>query len=131
MTPEQLAKAGTEHAHQRGFFCWISQQKHDERLKMSFAIPNGGERNKIVASRMKAEGVRQGVADVFVPIPCGQYHGLWIEFKKPGIENHKNGGLRPDQVVFRDYVLSQNFGYFVAYSYLSAIEVVLNYLSHN
>lgn len=131
MTPETLGKPQTEHAQQVAFFAWCAQQaKTDPRLKWVHAIPNGGERNKITASRMKAEGVRSGVADVFIPIPCGQYHGLYIEFKKPGIENHRDGGLKKDQIEFRDFVLSQNFGHFVAYTYLQAIEVTLNYLSH-
>lgn len=131
MTPETLGKPQTEHAQQVAFFAWCAiQSKTDPRFKWVHAIPNGGERNKIVASRMKSEGVRSGVADVFLPIPCGQWHGLYIEFKKPGLENHKNGGLKPEQLVFRDFALSQNFGYFVAYSWLQAKETVLNYLSH-
>jgi len=130
LTPEQLAKANTEHAHQTAFFCWIMQQTVDERLKFSFAIPNGGERNIKVASRLKAEGTRQGVADTFIPIPVGTYHGLWIEFKKPGRENHKEGGLSDEQVKWRDYFISQNYAYFVAYSYRQAIDAVVIYLSH-
>lgn len=129
MTPEQVAKAGTEAAHQSAFMCWCNQQS-DTRLKRAFHVPNGGTRNKAEASRLKSQGVKAGVPDVFIPIPCGQYHGLWIEFKKPGLENRKNGGLRDDQVEYRDYLLSQNFGYFVAYSYLQAIDVVVQYLSH-
>jgi hypothetical protein len=33
-----------------------------------FAIPNGGQRNVIVASKLKAEGVLSGVPDLCVPI---------------------------------------------------------------
>ena len=133
MTPEQIAKANTEHAHQAAFFCWLATQQVDERLKKAFAVPNGGERNKIVAARMKAEGVREGVPDVFIPIPspCGQWHGLFIEFKKPGRENRKNGGMSDVQVEYRDYLISQNFGHFVAYSYRQAVDVSLSYLCRN
>jgi len=46
-----------------------------------FAIPNGGQRNTIVAAKMKAEGVTAGVPDLFVPHAVEPYHGLFIELK--------------------------------------------------
>ena len=51
------------------------------QLKLFFAVPNGGDRNKIVAAKMKAEGVRPGVPDYFLPVPHGTYNGLVIELK--------------------------------------------------
>ena len=60
-------------------------QWHD--LRHLFHIPNGGLRNKVVATKMKAEGVKPGVSDYFLPVPAWdcdyylQYHGLWIELK--------------------------------------------------
>ena len=46
-----------------------------------FAIPNGGKRNAREAKRMQLEGVVAGVADLFLAVPCGKYHGLFIEMK--------------------------------------------------
>jgi hypothetical protein len=47
-----------------------------------FAIPNGGSRrNKFEGYRLKAQGVKAGVSDLFLPIPRGGFHGIWIEFK--------------------------------------------------
>lgn len=46
-----------------------------------FAIPNGGSRHKAEAARLKAEGVSAGVPDLFLPIPTGNCHGLFIEMK--------------------------------------------------
>ena len=129
MTPEQIAKAGTEHAHQAAYFCWCSQHS-DERLRFAFAIPNGGKRTKVTASRLKAEGVRAGVPDTFLPIPVGMFHGLWIEFKKPGDKNKKKGRLDPEQIKWRDFLKSQNYGHFVAFTYRQAIEVTVQYLRH-
>lgn len=130
MTPEQLARAGTESAHQTAFMSWCQQYKADPRVGMTFASANGGLRDKVTAARMKASGVKAGVPDVFVPIPVlGKHHGLWIEFKKPGIENHKDGGLKPEQVKYRDYLVSQNYAHVVVYSYLQAIDATLEYLA--
>lgn len=48
-----------------------------------FAIPNGGLRNIIIAAKMKREGVRSGIPDLFLACPRKDYHGLFIEMKKP------------------------------------------------
>jgi hypothetical protein len=50
---------------------------------MLFAIPNGGARHKAIAGKLRAEGVRAGVPDICLPVPRGEYHGLFIELKRP------------------------------------------------
>ncbi|MBO7234094.1 MAG: VRR-NUC domain-containing protein [Paludibacteraceae bacterium] len=57
-----------------------------------YAIPNGGARNVIVASKLKAEGVLSGVPDLHVPVARGGYHSLYIELK-----NGKKGRLSENQ----------------------------------
>lgn len=47
-----------------------------------FHIPNGGSRNKIEAAKLKRQGVRAGVPDIFLPAARGGYHGLFIELKR-------------------------------------------------
>jgi len=63
-----------------------------------YAIPNGGYRNIATAVRLKKEGVKPGVLDLFLPVPIVSKqlicHGLYIEVKttKPGsrlTENQK------------------------------------------
>lgn len=50
-------------------------------LKLLFHIPNGGKRNAREAARFKQMGVKPGVPDLFLPVPRGRYHGLFIEMK--------------------------------------------------
>lgn len=44
-----------------------------------FAVPNGGLRNVRVAQRMKAEGLKPGVADICFMLPQGRC--AWMELK--------------------------------------------------
>lgn len=45
-------------------------------------VPNGGYRkNAFEGYRLKSQGVRAGVSDLFLPVARGGFFGLWIEFK--------------------------------------------------
>lgn len=116
MTPEQLAQAGTEHAHQCAVMCWcaLNFEKHPE-LKLLFAIPNGGERNPIVASRLKAEGVKSGVPDLFLPVPRHGLHGLFIEMKAV------KGTIGKNQPQWEADLKAQGYGHVYAYGWLHAV----------
>lgn len=82
VTPEKLASSGTEHGQQAALFCWAATKfQLFPQLRNMFAIPNGGWRNPVTASKLKVEGVRAGVPDIFLAIPSGGYHGLFIEMK--------------------------------------------------
>lgn len=106
MTPESIAAAGTEHAHQAALFCWMAQNRETwPELKWAYAIPNGGERNKIVAARMKAEGVKSGISDICLPFARKGFHGFYIEMKKPGGKESK------EQIEFGQFLKDQGYHY--------------------
>ena len=61
-------------------WCDINRCKYPE-LGLIFHIPNGGKRNKLEAIKLKKEGVKAGVPDLFLPYANKKYHGLFIELK--------------------------------------------------
>lgn len=50
------------------------------------AIPNGGLRSKATAGRLKTQGVRPGMPDLYCLSPL-RIFGFWIELKRPGTKN--------------------------------------------
>ena len=73
-----------EHAEQVTLMQWwqLVHKQFGIPEQLLFAIPNGGLRNIIVAKRLKAEGVRSGVPDIFLAYPSRRRCGLFIEMKK-------------------------------------------------
>lgn len=116
-TPESLAKSGSEGAEQTALFCWAAlpeqQQKYPE-LKFMFHIPNGGSRDKREAGAFKAQGVKPGVPDVFLPIERGGYHGLWIEMK------YGTNVTSDEQNQYLNFLTVQGYAASVCYSWQEA-----------
>lgn len=71
----------SEHDQQAAFFRWCELQATIPGIHLMHAIPNGGQRNKATAGKLKAEGVKAGVLDVQWPVARGGFIGLAIEFK--------------------------------------------------
>lgn len=74
-------KIPTEHDEQVSLFRWAAASGIPELASM-FAIPNGGQRHIVVAVKLRAEGVKPGVPDIFLPVPKGKFAGLFIEMKR-------------------------------------------------
>lgn len=74
----------SEHTEQAAFFHFTELLEGQfPELGRFFAVPNGGHRNKAVAAKLRAEGLKRGVPDVFnlSPNPTGEWAGLVFEFK--------------------------------------------------
>lgn len=50
-------------------------------LEWLYAVPNGGKRDRAEAAHLKRQGVKPGVPDLCLPVPRGEFHGLYIEMK--------------------------------------------------
>lgn len=134
MTPDQIA-GDSEHSQQAAFMCFC-QQSGIQELKWIFAIPNGFFGSAAQKNKMKSEGLKSGVWDVFEPIPRSwmeddgkiiNWHGLFIEFKQEKYRNRAFGGLTDEQIEFRDD-LQGDYAFAVVYNWLEAKEAVLKYL---
>jgi len=135
MSPEQLAKSGTEDGEQTAIFSWIRDQinagRQDyELLEWAFAIPNGGSRgsNKgqamAVGARLKATGVKAGVSDIFLPIPRHNLSGLFIELKKSPEHGGKPTDASAKQLEFGEAMLGSGYGFCVCCGWREAVAVI-------
>ena len=74
----------SEAQHQAYVIKWSQQpsiRRQWPELALLHHIPNGGTRDPIEAKHLKQQGVKSGVPDLCLPVPRGQYHGLYIEMK--------------------------------------------------
>ena len=73
----------TESVEQQLLFRWAAWcENMYPGIELMHHIPNGGHRSKSEAGRFKAEGVKPGIPDIFLPVARGKYHGLYIELKR-------------------------------------------------
>jgi hypothetical protein len=121
ITPTQLAASGSEHGHQAALFCF-AQQSGIEELKWLFAVPNGFYATPKAKATMKAEGLKSGVPDIWLPVPMDGCYGLVIELKVG-----KNKPTK-EQQEWIDYL--NNAGYYarVCYGWEHARDRILMYL---
>ena len=95
--------------------------------RLLFAIPNGGARNAVTGSILKAEGVRAGVPDLFLAMPNttrgGRYHGLFLEMKTWA--NKPTLAQREMMARFR----SEGYDCRVAHSFDQAVKALTGYLN--
>ena len=100
----------------------VMQPKVPE-LQLLFHIPNGGYRNKATAARMKAEGVKAGVPDLFLPVARNGAHGLFIEMKK-----RKGGKVREEQYTWGKALTFEGYQFTICRGADDAIGCICDYL---
>ena len=123
MTIRMAAKPTKESEHQANLIKWtqLERGKYPE-LALLFHIPNGGTRDPIEAAHLKAQGVKKGVSDLFLPVSRRGYHGLFVEMKTP------KGRVSQEQQWFGDKVTEQGYLFHVVYGWEAAKEALEWYL---
>lgn len=126
---DKLARSGSEDGEQIALMAWSRRQLYlgEERLRWLHHIPNGGGRSMAQGSLLKAAGVKPGIPDLFLPVPLGGYHGLWLEMKRS--EANGGGKVSKPQEEFRDFAYSKGYGWAVCYGWRQARLILLEYLA--
>lgn len=113
----------SESEEQQFLFQWANMMsKRYRELSLLFHIPNGGARSKATAGKLKAEGVKTGVPDMFLPVARGGYHGLFIELKVKPNKTTEN------QDIWIAELKKQGYAVEVCYGWREASVVLENYL---
>lgn len=125
VTPAATFPLPTESKIQQRIIKWwameAAQRKIPESLLMAF--PLQGQRSKANGSRMKAEGMRAGTPDMFLAVPMGKYHGLWIELKRP------TGRIAPSQKTMLAELDAQGYAAYASYGFDAAVKLITGYLA--
>lgn len=91
-------------------------------LRWLFHVPNGGQRSKAVAAKLKAEGTQPGIPDYIFPIQLGGYVGLAIELKAI------KGRVDPKQWDWLHHLRAQGWRAEVCYGAADALLLVWEYI---
>ena len=109
---------------QASLFEWVAWNKGKyPELELLHAIPNGEYRHPATAAKLKKQGVRAGVSDIFLPVARRGYHGVYIEIKAP------NGRLSSAQKEWIEMVQREGFYAAVCYGTDAAVQLLEWYLN--
>lgn len=121
--PKATLPTPSESVEQISLFRWAAFASGAmPELDLMHHIPNGGKRDITTAKRLKAEGVKAGVPDISLPVPCGRYHGLYIELKagKNKTTESQSGWI--------DKLTQQGYCVAVCYGWEAASKIITQYL---
>ena len=108
-------------------WAWLSRTKYPG-LERMFHIPNGqllggsGTQRMRRGARLKAEGLKAGVPDLFLPVPIAPYSGLFIEMKRK-----KGGRLSKEQKDWCEWLPTAGYRLAVCNGFLEAKAVIKDY----
>jgi hypothetical protein len=106
-------------------------------LRWLHAIPNGGMRDKITAGKLKAEGVKRGIPDAFLPVPMPlggpsqwsiRYCGLYIEMKRPKSKGRQAGSTSNEQDSAIAALRCAGYAVTVCFDWIAAARDVQSYI---
>ena len=125
----------SEHAEQKAVCDWwrLACKGYGLPEFSLFAVPNGGARHPVVGRKLKAEGVRAGVPDLFLAVPRRypaaeetpgfEFIGLFVEMKR------KPNKPSPEQEDVLLYLRQRGYHAVIAWSADEAIRAIKAYLA--
>ena len=125
LSDRPLEYLNDEHLQQSALIDWTNRpeiKEHYPLLQWLYAVPNGGSRAMAVAVKLKAEGVKKGVVDLFLPVPRKGYCGFYLEMK------YGNGKLTKEQSEFLEFVSCQGYQTGVYLCWHDARDALIEYL---
>lgn len=131
MTAIAARAAPLEKVAQGALFDWlaVTRFRGEPIGKYAFAIPNGahlfgsaGQRSMQIAS-LKKQGLRAGVPDVFIAIPIGVFHGMFIEMKRD-----KNSKVSEEQREWKTRLETKYYHAVIATGFDEAVRSIELYL---
>ena len=113
-------RLGAETVEQIKLFDWIRTRPDIEPFAMHIPMERkcGIQQGKI----LKRMGAKAGTADIFIAIPSGDYHGLFIELKADG------GRISPKQAEFLELMTKQGYLAVCCVGYEASRSAILAYL---
>lgn len=113
---EEKAPAKRRHleaAEQKRVVAWARDHESDIHPALAFlhASLNAGRRHRLAGYELQEQGMLAGVCDLFLPLPMGRYHGLYIEMKS----SVTGGRPTAEQIIFMNW--GERAGYCVAVAY--------------
>jgi hypothetical protein len=132
----------TEHQEQSYVIEWANMRSVTyPELALLFAIPNGtkaaykryksGGKWKSFSPegiKMKQEGLKPGVPDLFLPVSRFGWHGLFIEMKRVASKGKKGGEVREEQNWWKEKLIEQHYCSVICWGADDAINTISNYL---
>ena len=128
-------RAMKESGHQKAIFIWAAwhQAKYPD-LRWLHSTQGGAKMTPATAGKMKAEGMKPGVPDIFLDVPRGGYHGLRIELKAPEMRNEKGtivkrkGVTMVEQTEWLAHYTKSGYMAVLCYGWADAVQVIEEYL---
>ena len=107
---------------QAALFDWAA---YHPVLRWLHCVPNGGNRNPREAARLKRQGVKKGVFDLFLPLQRQGCAGLYIEMKRD--PRHGRATVSKDQKLFGAAMIAEGYRARVCYGVDEAIAAIREY----
>lgn len=109
-----------ESKHQKEFVAWF-KRVHYLYANLIIKIHNEGSRTVIANVELIRQGLCTGIPDLFIAVPRGTYHGLFIEMKKIG---GKPTNPQKDKI---ESLQHMGYAAYIAYGHREAEKIATNY----